>query len=380
MFVLFPCLAGAAELAPLQPPVCPEYKEICVQADRTGGIDLNNGVAHLEGNVLGVMKSKELTFRADTLRAYRNDQDEWVRLVLDLNVVFSQPDQRARADHAILEQVKTVLFGSVYLKRPKMTVESHQVLFEEDPRRSVIEGSRDKPLRIEFLSKAPARVPAQTENSPAGGNGAVQTVVANEIMETTWVFAQKAVLEETLGRADISGGVRIRQKLRELNLTAESVSLFFTEDNELDSFRAEGNVVVLQPDRKLQADTAISQNNMETILLLGNTKVAHTGQFDISADRMEVYTQVDRGLVKSSNQQKPITLTMDLGANSPYLLNAQRVEILAQQGIPQDTLAKLSPLVDQDFKIRSMYISRLKELMSPEESERYLETIVRHSR
>ena len=37
----------------ISPPDCPEYDSLCLQADRSGGVDLKAGTAYLEGNVVG---------------------------------------------------------------------------------------------------------------------------------------------------------------------------------------------------------------------------------------------------------------------------------------------------------------------------------------
>ena len=87
----------------ISPPDCPEYDSLCLQADRSGGVDLKAGTAYLEGNVVGFLKRHDLVFKAQSLKAFRNDNDEWVRLELDREVGVQQPERWATADHAVVE-------------------------------------------------------------------------------------------------------------------------------------------------------------------------------------------------------------------------------------------------------------------------------------
>src|SRR5689334_8120155 len=87
-----PSTGPAAEPA-LRMPVCPAYQNMCVNADKNGVFDMNNGVAELEGDVRGYMGSQDLTFHSDLLRAMRDEAGDWKRLFLSNNVRMAQPNR-----------------------------------------------------------------------------------------------------------------------------------------------------------------------------------------------------------------------------------------------------------------------------------------------
>lgn len=354
--------AAAAELA------CPEDKELCVQAERSGGIDLKTGVAHLEGNVQGIVRSRALEFSGRSLTAFRNGGQEWVRLVLEEDVQLRQQGRESVSDHGVLERDEIRLNGNVRIEQEEMRIEGHEALITSEPARTVVHGEPGVPLTIRIdraLLAANGQAPPGTES----GAAPVQTV-------TTELRALKAVVEETPKRLVLSGSVHIRQSDDRLRIDAQAVTLFFTPESALESFRAEGNVVIAQPDRRISADFAQSRNELQTILLVGHATMQQAGQFDLKSDRMEVFVDSSKGIMQSQDRQKPITLSLELGDAPTYGLTPQHVRTLSGQGIPAATLDKLAPVVGERYPSREELRKAVAARLTPAESRRHLDAIL----
>ncbi len=291
-----------------QPPDCPPEKEFCVRAERTGGIDLKTGVIHLEGNVVGIIRSRSLTFSGQVLKAFRKGKHTWDRLVLEKNVRLTLK-KKLISDQGTWEQVSG--------------------------------NSRD-----------PAR-------------------------EGTMLLAQRAEMEMNTGQLKLSGNVRIEQGNGKLRMMGQTIELSLDETSALQSFKMEGNIEIAQPGRVITADRAESRNGLRTILLIGNASVKQKGAFDFQSDRMEVYTDVEKGVLKSSDEKKPITLTLDLDAGKPYQLKREGMISLADQGLPASLLEKLAPILNRRFESRASLMEAVEDRITPEESEAYLETVAK---
>ena len=106
--------------------------------------------------------------------------------------------------------------------------------------------------------------------------------------------------------------MEVRREELDWTLTADSVRLDFDEEDKLAGFRAEGKVRIEQPERILSADIAYSENLNETVVLVGNAKIVQQGQFSLTSDRVEVYSDAKKGVVQSKDRQRPVTLELDL--------------------------------------------------------------------
>lgn len=451
-------LVGLMAVALLRPPGanaeptlpnCPPDKDLCVQADRTGGIDLKTGVANLEGNVRGLMRSRQLTFRSDTLAAYRDGGKEWRRLVLDQNVHITQRDEVSESDHGVLTRDEVHLSGHVRMRQQDLRLQGDDALIRADGSRTVVRGS---PMSLQMRrallpppeegsheAKSPAKAGpgapapgAAPKGQPAGasqagavgGRGSVpateprgtgpgaQAVIppsapaagqpagAHEAAEapqaaavpgkaaamgakaaaeptepiTTTLSAEKAVLEGTPKHAELTGNVHVVQSDGSLDMRAQEVTLQFTADSKLKSFRAQGNVVITQPDRRISADFAQSEDDLKTILLVGNATMQQTGQFELKSARMVVYADARKGILQSGNQQKPITLSMDLSKQTFELTQASMIK-LSEKGLPSAVLNKLTPLIGHAYDSREAFRKAVADHLSKSEAGTYSDLI-----
>jgi lipopolysaccharide export system protein LptA len=360
--------AAAAGLRPLraQPAdalaACPQGKELCVRAERSGGIDLKSGVAHLEGDVQGVMRSRELAFSGEMLTAFRNGGQEWVRLVLDHDVRVRQQDRRSESDHGVLEHDEIRLSGHVRIDHADMHLEGHEALMRSDGSRTVLHGLPDTPLTL--VVQRPLIAPEE---------GAPQEGVS------TTVHSQKAIVEEQPRRVTLTGSVHVEQSDGRLRMDAQQVTLYF-EGDELESFRAEGNVTIAQPDRRVTADVAQSRNQLKTILLVGHATLQQQGTFDLKSDRMEVYADSSKGVVQSQDRQKPITLSLDLAGGQSYGLTQAGMLKLSGMGVPPPVLEKLAPLIGQTYPSRAAFREAVSRHLSRRETDRHMDTILSNAR
>lgn len=372
------------------PPDCPEGRELCVQAERSGGIDLKTGVAHLVGNVRGIVRSRALEFSGRSLTAFRNGGgQEWVRLVLEDEVELRQQDRASRSDHGVLERNEIRLTGNVEIEQGDLHIKGHEATIRSDPARTTIHGLPGTPLTVRLarpLLRSDSAGAAGGEappgiGSPAATGGRQATgQAAPGPGATTTLHALKAVVEEQPRRVVLTGNVHIEQSDNQLSIDAQQVALFFTAASELESFRAEGGVVIAQPERRISADFAQSRNALRTILLVGHASMQQKGQFDLKSDRMEVFVDANKGIMQSQDRQQPITLSLQLGGEKTYGLTRQNLLTLSDRGMPPDTLEKLSPLVGQRYETPTALREAVAGRLTPRERQRHLETILTTAR
>ena len=376
----------------ISPPDCPEYDSLCLQADRSGGVDLKAGTAYLEGNVVGFLKRHDLVFKAQSLKAFRNDNDEWVRLELDREVGVQQLERWATADHAVVENDtgRVELYGRVKMGEESAYIEGEKIVIEQDPERSIIDGGPTKPLLMRYAARsAPAnRESAPTETVPtesaptesASTMTGAEDVNGETFPDTILVTARHAIIDNAAGLARYEGNVFMRRVEMGWRVWGDMIELTFSEDQRLTDIHVVGGARIEQPNRILSGDEVVSQNEMEILLLIGNAHARQIGQFDIKSDRIEVYADAERGLVQSKDQQGTLRLTLNFGDVTPHILDTSNVDLLRDQGLPAGTLTKLDAIVGQTFEGRSAFIEAVRPRLSAAEAERFLDTIAAAAR
>ena len=338
---------------------CPKDRQLCLQADKSGGIDLKTGVAHLMGNVKGLMRARQLEFEGQSLKAYRGGGKEWVRLVIEGGVRIRQPGRQSKSDRSVLEKGRIRLSGNVTITQGDISIQCQDALLESDPERTVVRGGAGAPLRI-VLKRVLVGAPRKPSAKP------VNTVIT----------AAKAVLEENARLVRLSGNVRILQSDNGLEIKAERVTLRFGAGGSLGSFQAEGKVTITQPGRVISAERASSSNKMRTIILSGKARMRQKGQFDLSSETLEVHTDSRRGVIQSANPKKPITLLLDFKEDRTRRLTPAEMTTLAQQGVPPLILEKLGPLLNKSYPSPKALEAAVKARLTGAESRRYLSRIV----
>ncbi len=368
--------AAGVALTPLD---CPDFQKLCVQADRTGNLDLKQGVAQLEGNVRGYLRAQDSTFFGERLKAFRNLQNDWDRLELDSGVRLLEPERRISADHGVFEHNLVQLVGNVKVSDQATWMESLEAVLDRTSHRTTLRGTPLQPVLL-LISDTPRPAPAQSLGAAADAGtppGALPGALPSRpIGDATRVLAQKAVVEEQSHQVVLTGQVKVDMTDRQINLEAETVTLVFNEDKTLAGFQARGNVVIVQPGRRLTADAARSQNKMQTILLLGKAHLQQAGQFDLNSDRLEVFTDTTKGMVRSEDRQKPINLSLEISAPKPWRLERASSTGLGERGVPPAVVQKLEPLVGRTFTSQDTFQQAVNDRLTPEESERYLPTIL----
>lgn len=376
LLILLGAPAPGAVESPLK---CPEFKSLCVQAERSGGIDLNSGTAVLEGNVVGHVKEHEMDFFAEKLMAFRNKKNEWVRLELDGDVRLIQPDSEAQADHSIVEPERIKLFGNARMERAPHSIRGDEIESDKSRDRTIVKGAPGEPLLIRFEG-APVKVsqePAQGGEAPPPDGAARPLAAPAEVPDLIESRGADAVIDKVENYMRLTGNVVIDRIVMDWHLKGDNILLRFDDNNRFTGFRAEGNVVITQPGRTLNSDLALSKNNNETIQLIGNAKIQQTGQFELSSDRIEVYTDARKGVVHGKERQVPITLSFDVASKEQYQLGRKDLPGLAAVGIPGEIQGKLNPLLDEPFEGRNNFSEAAARLLTEKEMGDYFEIIAR---
>lgn len=361
--LIWPPGADAAESPPI--PQCPLDRELCVRAERTGGIDLKTGSAYLEGNVVGLIRSRKIEFRGQSLRAFRDGGKEWVRLVLEREVSLRQPGRETTSDQGVLEKNLIRLNGHVRIHQAGLDIEGDNALIETDPRRTVINGQAERPVRLVLRRNLLSAAGPAAATAPPGEKA------------STVLTATKVEMDEDERMVTLAGRVDIRQEDGGLEMRAEMVVLHFDAESALSAFQAEGEVVITQPGRRVSADRAISRNQMRTILLIGNAALKQNGQFDLKSDRLEVYSDADKGILQSRHRDKPITLSLDLNGRGGVQLTSGHLATLSRGGVPPLTLEKLGPLLERNYASAEAFENAVRNRLSLDENTRYLPLIVK---
>jgi lipopolysaccharide export system protein LptA len=405
-------LASTLPALAIDPPDCPGAQKLCIEADRTGGVDMKSGSAILEGNVRGVLKEHDARFRSEVLRAFRNDKNAWVRLELDQKVELEQLDRRAKSDHAVIvnDTGEATLTGNAELWDLSTYAAGEELYLQRQPERSTLTGtpghrafvrrearvlSEDSPAQPNPGTGAarPAPIPSNDPHdpfwtrspapaTPPAGAGDAPEVTPEPVYlpDTVLVWSDKAVMDRDTRRAHFTGKVEMHRKELGWKVLGDKVDLEFSEDQRLIRFDAEGNVRIEQPGRVMVADEAHSQNELETILLVGHAKVTRPGEFDLTSERMEVYTDVEQGVVQSADQQRPIRLTIDLGKAPPFKLTETALDNLRARGLPQVTLTKLEGLREKPYTSRNDFLGILRGTLTAREADLYQDVIVEAAR
>jgi lipopolysaccharide export system protein LptA len=342
-----------------------------LQAEHIGRLDFRSGEAELEGNVIGHVRSQAMMIFGQSAKAYRNEAREWDRILLDREVRITDPDREITADHGIIKREGAQFSGNVHLAYESAMIDGDELVYERALDRATMRGNPARPLFIQF--------PAGVDDLAAQADAADEAA-ADESKELTLAKAQKAVVEQQGRLLTLTGQVRVDIPDRQIHLEAESVILNIAEDNTVTAFQARGDVVIVQPGRRLNSDSARSQNRMQTILLLGKARVRQDNQFDLTSERIEVFTDAKKGTVRSEDRQKPINLSLDVSAGRPYVLDSGKVQGLGDKGVPAATLKKLDPLVGQPFTSQTGFRQAVSKRLTAEEVDLYLNTIVSQAR
>jgi lipopolysaccharide export system protein LptA len=357
-------LAAAVDAGPPLPDRCKEYRDLCAQADRRGAFDAAAGVAELEGNVVGHLKSRNLSFQSQLLRAHRGAEGEWERLVLSTKVRLAVPPRMVEADHSVIEHASVLVSGNARLTHGDLVAESEDVLLERDEGRATLRGSPGEPVRLRFTQPDIARAPPPAEGSGAG----------EPLMTRAW--ARKIVVEEDGRQVTLTGQVQVDAPDRKIRLSAESVALAFADNNAIASFQARGDVVIIQPGRRLSADSVRSQSRMQTVLLQGRAHARQDGQFEIASDRIEIFTDPKKGYIRSEDRQRPMSLSLDVGSVRTFRLDPFKLQELILRGVPSGVTEKLDPLAGRLFNGVEAFRQAVGGQLTLDESQRYLSLIL----
>jgi len=397
----WPAGGGAAELQPppkgaklplgAPPPLaeCPAERTVCIRSEDRGEFDVRSGTADLTGNVRGYVRTQLLGFVSQRLKAQREGKQAWRRIELTGAVQLIQPGRRIVSNHAVIEPTVATAYGNVRLDDERRWGEGDELIVEKEPRRMTLKGTSAHPAML-FVAEAPEAAAARAKTAPKPGKpeekaGAPKAGKPEEkgeapVQTGTYVQAEKAVFDERSHQAFLTGAARVNIGARSLDVAAVSITVQFNEDNEVQAFQARGSVVITQPGRLLRGDSARTLNQMQTILVQGKARMQQEGQFDLTSERLEVFTDTQRGAVRSEDRQRPMSLFLNLKSEESWRLDATRMARLKEKEVPEEVTKKLEPIVGRSFGSEDAFKQAVKQRLTDEESERYMPLIVAQAR
>ena len=385
----FLTLTSPLQAAPIEKPKCPQFKTLCIQAKQDVVMDQNLGIAEFRGGVLGKYTPQDMWFQADTVRAFRMGKQEWSRLEMVGEVHMEQPGALAQADHARMDPDRVVLTGNAILNQPPQIVEGYEIVLNQNPNKVVVRASVDpqkdqKPAHLLYVEPPKDQVSLKENSTEGQPEEAGQTQVQPEapqspqVSERIEATAQELVFDEITREVVLTGNVHLTQASEQMEIRTQALRIRFDEEQQFQDFRAEGGVRISQPGRELQSDIAVSQKEKNTILLIGNARIQSSDGSKLQSDQIEVYTDAEKGVVKSEESKKPLSLSFQLQREQKrdYSLTRMALTKLSGKGVPNSILDRLAPLVDQRFTEEHLFEKEVMALLEPEEQKLFLTLIL----
>ena len=370
------CFSPWMVFARQEPPSCPKIDTLCVLAEDQVEVDYKTGVADFRGDVRGQYTPQGTVFWADNMRAFRGPDGNWKKLELAGHVNAEQPGLKAVGDFGELTEKRVSLEGSARIERPPHWIDGNKLEILDDPRKLTARGSGTKQAHLLYIEQTSGESPTESSTRKVPPAKTERTT-AEKVPERMEVWADDLVVDDLERIAVFSGAVRVTQASQKMELKAKAVRLNFDENNQYKNFRAEGDVKILQPNRTLSADLAISKDDNSTILLIGKANVRQAGQFNLASDKIEVYTDPEKGVVKSEEEKKPLSVSFNLqGQTRPYTLTRKGLTGLAQKGVPGRTIAALAPLAGKKFSNREDLVEAIHKILPRFEVTQFLEKII----
>ncbi|MEA2068024.1 MAG: LptA/OstA family protein [Verrucomicrobiota bacterium] len=146
-------------------------------------------------------------------------------------------------------------------------------------------GNRLSGERIELWIKGDRKMVCEPNAllEVTGASGFMLDGVPGGAVGDTEIRADRAVYDESKGRAELVGNVRVRDPRGAMN--SESVRLFLKEGSEIDWIEASGGVIIQSSGRKALADRATYHADEGKFTLEGGPKVKQ-GQHIMTGDRI----------------------------------------------------------------------------------------------
>ena len=351
---------------------------MCIRSEDRGEFDVRTGTVDLSGNVHGYVREQRLGFTSQHLKAQREGKQAWRRIELSGAVQLTQPGRRIVSDYAVIEPNIATAYGKVRLDSDGRWGEGDEIIVEQKSRRTTLKGTAGHVAAL-YVTGPPAAVEPQTK-ADATRTKKAPDKAAVPVDTGTHVEAERAVFEERGHQAFLTGAAHVNIGARSLDVSAVSITVQFSESNEVLGFQARGNVVITQPNRRLLGDSARTLNQMQTILVQGKARMQQEGQFDLSSDRLEAFTDTERGAVHSEDRQRPMSLFLNVRSRENWRLDATRIAHLKEREVPEEVTKKLETMFGLTFGSEDAFKQAVKQRLTDEEFERFMPLIVAQAR
>lgn len=115
------------------------------------------------------------------------------------------------------------------------------------------------------------------------------------------IQSQQLEIMQQENKSIFSGDVVATQG--DMTLSADELSVFFADENQIDRLEAVGHVRFSQLDRIATSEKAIYHQLTGVLLLVGNATVKQGGNL-VSGEEITFYVKENRSVVKGSSQQR----------------------------------------------------------------------------
>lgn len=263
-------------------------------------VELNRaqGTAYLQGNVYVEHRSTKSTLNSETLFFKREpDTNEIQKANASGNVKISLIREPEKSDPSemhifcdkasLKKELKRIeLLGSVKVESNEGVIRAEKVTYNYQTHTGKITELPGKQVEMIFFRK---NLKNDNKNSANSSN-----ITAN---------ATEILVNRNTRKITFQGDVSFKNPVEKYLFEAERAIAFLSEQDELETVVASGEVHISQPDRNSSADRAVFNYSEQTVSLFGNAVVKEKNQLEIRSQNFKMYMNVDKGMVESADNK-----------------------------------------------------------------------------
>ncbi|MDT8446435.1 MAG: LptA/OstA family protein [bacterium] len=256
-------------------------------------VDKEKGHMTVIGEVVVRQEAREMVLTADRLELERDTiSDEITFAKASGSVVVHQKDGFAQFDQGQFDRNLNLVLaeGNLVLGDQQTRVTGHRARYDLDRKTAQVTPLPGAQVHFELQKKSQLN---PGEYSQVKGQ-------ASEIL-----------LFEAVRKAVLQGAVALRDEEEMADLSAQRLVLFLDQNDELEEITASGGFRMAQPGRKSKSDRAVLDYRKRIVTLLGNAEVSQVDEGRVEGDRIEMYMDVDKGLVQGKHRQ-PVRIEIPL--------------------------------------------------------------------
>ena len=129
--------------------------------------------------------------------------------------------------------------------------------------------------------------------------------------------AYQMILDQKKNAILLEGNVELERQYESVYLRAERITIQLDENQQIISVQAEQNVCLQQPGRVSKANFSYFSETEQILQLLGGAE-AHTGQYSMKGEEINLYLDVSKGAARG-NDKTPIEVIVSMGDSTNEL-------------------------------------------------------------